>query len=1203
MLLAIVLALCLAHSLDGSGNNVDNPQQGAIQSPFMGTFDWNSNITNQAAARRISNELFAKYRTKTNPKGLSMFHIHLGHFLALDLSKIVVNATDAISFETICSGTPICVNESIPFFRARHQISQGHRRVLNFQTSFLDCSHIYGTSIEQNQQLRTMQGGFLRVGEGNLPPIHVSGNATGAGRNRTRFLLGDDRGNETPILQAFYTLFVREHNRKARELFTVNPNRSDEELFQEARKWVIAIWQKMVYDEFLPLLLGEPVPSFVGYNATCDASVTNLFGAAAFRYGHSQVGSSIYRAEADGSEFSGGSLLLRDVYFDISPLQEDGIDPILMGLVYQDGYQVDGSFVNDLREFAVPAPHDLPAINILRGRDLGLLTYNDARRHYSLPPIRSFDAFMDPIARQVLPTLYVSVEDVDVFVGGILESSDHVLGELFHAIIKEQFLRTRNCDRYWYQNPGQFPSDEVVRIQSMTFAKLVELNTGIRHYPPNPLYRKDRHIEIPHLHSHEFIDVASGELRLYATRSARTGTMTFCKRTVGWFAIGFGSLSMLESEIFMVTRTHKKLVVTKMKAHGNVFPHSIGVQEAKEMEIEGFDSCVEWDLPLANITGITKMIYAYSNNVTVSYHGNSRGSLQVMFVEGSATLFPKVTEAVRAYHLISMLITYLLIFPLGIFFAGYSDDMKHWVHYHHVLMTIALFQTLSAAFNMILSLLPSQNPLRLHRVVGFSHMALLVSNYVLGSLLRFWPTIFETKTKRSIHRCLGYMTFSVGLVNCFLGVMETYPSHPFVLYVLIGYVLILCSFFVGAKAYDGTYLQRWSDTKRDESLPTFSWEEYIEHVGKGAKWIVIGDRVYDVRTFLAFHPGGQALLESVIGTDATDQFGVRYQKSNRYNWGHLMVPFRNRVIEIPNVMHRHSRFANFKLQTLLIGYLEEQEVLDRSSVASRVTIEEKYNQAISPVRYTSWELIDRTVVTDSNTKDPTFLFTFAFAEKHHTVECHPGDWISLSLPTHFGLCWITRAFTPIHVRNVGTMEFLIKIVPHSRMGTRLLGLNKGDKVQVQGLIRNISIFRSFHQKHWDDVFLICNGSGLCESLMMIDYLCSKRMFYGTIVLFCHFANEQDIVKKPLQALETCASVKIKVFLCLQVAPPGWKGLCGPITSKTIAIVGKEAHLPYFSPSGTTTRTWFSCSGTPQFCARTKSALADLGIPLDNVCIL
>lgn len=49
-------------------------------------------------------------------------------------------------------------------------------------------------------------------------------------------------------------------------------------------------------------------------------------------------------------------------------------------------------------------------------------------------------------------TLYEhSFDDVDIWVGGIFETGD-APGELFRAIISDQFQRIRDGDRFWYQN-------------------------------------------------------------------------------------------------------------------------------------------------------------------------------------------------------------------------------------------------------------------------------------------------------------------------------------------------------------------------------------------------------------------------------------------------------------------------------------------------------------------------------------------------------------------------------------------------------------------------------------------------------------------------------------------------------------------------------------------------------------------------------
>jgi Animal haem peroxidase len=40
---------------------------------------------------------------------------------------------------------------------------------------------------------------------------------------------------------------------------------------------------------------------------------------------------------------------------------------------------------------------------------------------------------------------------IDVWIGGILETGD-TPGELFTKIIKDQFWRIRNADRFWFEN-------------------------------------------------------------------------------------------------------------------------------------------------------------------------------------------------------------------------------------------------------------------------------------------------------------------------------------------------------------------------------------------------------------------------------------------------------------------------------------------------------------------------------------------------------------------------------------------------------------------------------------------------------------------------------------------------------------------------------------------------------------------------------
>jgi len=50
-----------------------------------------------------------------------------------------------------------------------------------------------------------------------------------------------------------------------------------------------------------------------------------------------------------------------------------------------------------------------------------------------------------------LSNLYKSVDDIDLYVGGMLESDGNP-GPLFAKIIREQFIRLRDADRFWFEN-------------------------------------------------------------------------------------------------------------------------------------------------------------------------------------------------------------------------------------------------------------------------------------------------------------------------------------------------------------------------------------------------------------------------------------------------------------------------------------------------------------------------------------------------------------------------------------------------------------------------------------------------------------------------------------------------------------------------------------------------------------------------------
>lgn len=48
--------------------------------------------------------------------------------------------------------------------------------------------------------------------------------------------------------------------------------------------------------------------------------------------------------------------------------------------------------------------------------------------------------------------MYGRLDNIDVFVGGMFETTPDGPGELFRTIIIDQFTRIRDGDRFWFEN-------------------------------------------------------------------------------------------------------------------------------------------------------------------------------------------------------------------------------------------------------------------------------------------------------------------------------------------------------------------------------------------------------------------------------------------------------------------------------------------------------------------------------------------------------------------------------------------------------------------------------------------------------------------------------------------------------------------------------------------------------------------------------
>lgn len=428
-------------------------------------------------ARTISNLVVAGDGVKANQEGLSGMMYAWGQFIDHDLTLTLSDNKTAIPIAV--PGDDPVLSGSIAMSRVQIDPLTGQPGspavAINHVTGWLDGSMVYGSDATTMAGLRDANG-YLRTSAGGNLPV-----AAGV------FEAGDIRAQENPDLTALHALFVREHNRLVDQLKGDHPLWSGDQLFEQARRIVIAEIARITYQEFLPHLLGNgAITPYNGYHASVDASLSVEFSGAAFRFGHSIVSNELAKINEQGQTV-GTALALKDAFFQSAEAfkADGGADALLRHLGADLANALDVHLVDDLRNFlAVPgASFDLAAINIQRGRDLGLASLNDTRTALGLQAYTSFSQITsDAATAEALRSAYGTVDKVELWIGGLAENhlQGAMVGQTFGAIIGRQFQALRDGDPYWYQNQ-ELDRSTRRQIESTTLSQLILRNTDTQH--------------------------------------------------------------------------------------------------------------------------------------------------------------------------------------------------------------------------------------------------------------------------------------------------------------------------------------------------------------------------------------------------------------------------------------------------------------------------------------------------------------------------------------------------------------------------------------------------------------------------------------------------------------------------------------------------------------------------------------------------
>lgn len=279
------------------------------------------------------------------------------------------------------------------------------------------------------------------------------------------FAVGGDRVNSVPQVSMMNTLWLREHNRLARELGRRNPAWDDSQVFETARNIIVVQFIKIVVEDYInhiaPFAVSLKADPAVAWNAPWNKPnwITTEF-------------SLLYRWHAlipDRITWGESTLEVGPGYFmNNLPLLAVGLKRGFEDISAQTAAELGPRNTTD---------HllDVEKESIRQGRICELASYNDYRVYMGRDRVAGFDEISsDPEVARMLADLYGEVDKVDFFVGIFCE--DRVANSPLPRTILSfvaldafsQALPNPLLSEHVFKPPAGFDQDEDMEHPSFT---------------------------------------------------------------------------------------------------------------------------------------------------------------------------------------------------------------------------------------------------------------------------------------------------------------------------------------------------------------------------------------------------------------------------------------------------------------------------------------------------------------------------------------------------------------------------------------------------------------------------------------------------------------------------------------------------------------------------------------------------------------
>ncbi|CAG8495900.1 6968_t:CDS:10, partial [Cetraspora pellucida] len=908
---------------------------------------------------------------------------------------------------------------------------------INNVTPFFDLNNIYGISDQDAMnRLRdtSTNRGKLKTSIANGGQFPPKNNFDGS------YIWGATSERSYSIFTlAIQTIWLREHNRLCDELYTLHGSSwTDEQYFQEARRWTIAFYQKAVAEEYIGAVLGRPLPAYQNYNPNLKPGVDTFFSTVTFRYGHSEL-SDFYRIQDEYGDTL-YNLALNDIK-NLTLLETLGLERVLLSMALQRQEEVDIFVADSTKSFLAPDrfTYDIIAYDIIRSRDRG-------------------------------------IETVESWVG--VMSEDHLDGSNFgmvmNASMVTQYAYIRDSDNFWFEKPDMFTADEQKIIRNTTLRNIIIRNINPNITFPQNIWAVQPQIKLNSSDDDNYpskINIWTQYIISYRVDL----TYIYFKVQLqtsdgnGWFGMGFSpddeGMKGAEFIIGIVTNGN----VTLGSYHADVGGYHPPIQDSKQdpvlvptVSVSNSKAVTVEFKRLLNppgrkpiVHGDMKFIMAYNpNSNAFSYHQNNRILNQVNFYNSaiSSANTANLQRLVRLIHGCGMFFTWCILFPISIYIVRY------WKHHNRHLKIHRFVQVVGGIS------VSSFGAAAISTVAGFSRIFFGVP---LGVIALWGQTSIVSVNKE--------LTLFASLMAKLWWRIEGLSHKLF---------CIKDETIEEKKTMMHTHINYKDYIK----LPEFTWEEINERVQRGAYLVVCDGLVVDIHSWCGSHPDfynthkNEEIAEDIDSPEAllipkdvpSGTHSSAFTKYITHLQGKPAPQKRLSAAQFIDNMntkfylrtslaqHTHSRFATQKMATLVIGKLNDK-ISEKGILAPSdgsiyqtpandfVGIDRALTSTPKTNKFHRYKLINKQMV-NANVKYPVMRFTFSIVhqgEKDVSIERFlPGHYIEAQSRVNGQI--VIRSYTPLEGSLSKSFSIYVKIYPKGLFSQHLNEQLLGYEIQVRG---------------------------------------------------------------------------------------------------------------------------------------------------------